>query len=77
MDAKNIETAPLKDPLALLERELISAYLMGAGYDVEALRARHDDEARKLLAEASQYASARLSEAEARFHYLHSLRGEA
>ena len=70
------EVVPMKDPMTLLENELITAYLVGAGHDVDALRARHDDEARKLLAEASLYASARLTEMESRSHYLHALRGE-
>ena len=65
------------DPLAEIERQLISAYVAGAGHDLLELRARTDDEARRLLAEASRYASARLSEIEARSHYLHELHGEA
>jgi hypothetical protein len=69
-------TTPLEEPLAELERELITAYVSGAGEQVEQLRLRTDDAARRLLTEASLYASARLSEAEARFHYLRSLRAE-
>jgi hypothetical protein len=68
--------APLHDPMAELERHLISAYLTGAGHDFHELLIRTDDEARRLLAEASQYASTRLSEVEARSRYLHKLRGE-
>lgn len=67
---------PLHDLLADLERHLISAYVTGAGHDLEALLARTDDDARRLLAEASQYASAKLSEVEARSQYLHHLHGE-
>ena len=67
---------PLHDLLADLERHLISAYVTGAGHDLEELLARTDDEARRLLAEASQYASAKLSEVEARSQYLHHLHGE-
>ena len=70
------DQTPLHEPLAELERQLISAYLAGAGYDVDQLRARTDDEARRLLAEASGYASAKLSEVEARSHYLHNLHGQ-
>jgi hypothetical protein len=67
---------PLEEPLAQLERQLISAYVAGAGQDLETLLARHDEDARKLLAEASLYASARLTEVESRSHYLQKLRGE-
>lgn len=67
---------PLHDLLADLERHLISAYVTGAGHDLEELLARTDDDARRLLAEASQYASAKLSEVEARSQYLHHLHGE-
>ena len=68
--------APLEEPLAELERHLISAYVAGAGHDLQELLQRNDDAARKLLAEASGYASEKLSEVEARSHYLHALRGE-
>jgi hypothetical protein len=66
---------PLEEPLAQLERQLIHEYLAGSGHDVHTLMERNDDEARKLLAEASLYASDRLSEVEARSHYLRKLRG--
>ena len=67
----------MEDPLAELERHLIAAFIAGAGHDPDTLASRHDDEARRLLAEASLYASEKLSEVEARSHYLRSLRGEA
>lgn len=67
---------PLHDPLAELERHLISAYVAGAGHNLEELLARTDEQARRLLAEASRHASAKLSEVEARSHYLHRLHGE-
>jgi hypothetical protein len=70
------ETAPLHEPLATLEHQLICAYLAGAGHDLHELRARTDADARRLLAEASRYASAKLSEIEARSHYVHQLHGE-
>jgi hypothetical protein len=63
-------------PLAELERHLIDAYLAGAGYTYDELSVRDDDAARRLLAEASQYASERLSEIDARSQYVHELRGE-
>lgn len=69
-------TQPLHDPLAEIERALLRAYVAGAGHDLDTLMARHDDEARRLLSEASRYASARLSEVEARSDYLHRLHGD-
>jgi hypothetical protein len=77
MTVNDTTTTPLEEPLAELERQLISAYVAGAGEDLETLLTRDDEAARKLLAEASLYASARLTEVESRSHYLHRLRGEA
>ena len=73
---KEMPSEPMRDPLAELERELEAAYVIGAGHDLQQLRDRNDAEARAILAAASTYASARLSELEARFHYLRSLRGQ-
>ena len=70
------QDAQLHEPLADLERELIVAYLAGAGYDLHDLLGRTDAEARRLLAEASRYASAKLCEVEARSQYVHRLHGE-
>lgn len=68
--------AQMKEPLAELEKELITAYVAGAGQDFQNLLARNDEEARRLLSDASLYATARLTEIESRSHYLRSLRGE-
>lgn len=70
-----IEGQPLNQPLDELERELITAYLAGAGLDYHALLARHDEEARTLLAAASRYATEKLCEIEARSHYVAALGG--
>ena len=70
------DTVPIHEPLAELEHQLISAYVAGAGHDLRELLARSDEDAKRLLAEASRYASAKLSEIEARSHYLHHLHGE-
>lgn len=71
----NPPSAPVGDPMARLERQLIHAYLAGAGHTFDNLIARNDDDARRLLREASRYASAKLTEAEARLHYLRQLHG--
>jgi hypothetical protein len=69
-------TEPMHDPLAELERELVTAFVKGAGHDLQDLLSRGDPEARGILKEASLYASTRLSEVEGRLHYLRSLRGQ-
>jgi hypothetical protein len=66
----------MEEPLAELERRLIEEYLPGAGHDPAALRARTDPETRALLRDAATYASTRLSEVEARSHYVRNLHGQ-
>ena len=68
--------APLEEPLAELERRLMSEYVASLGQDLHALLNRHDDEAKRILTDASQYATARLTEVESRSHYVRSLHGE-
>jgi hypothetical protein len=75
MNPNDVDTPPLEEPLAELERQLISAYVAGAGQDLYTLLARHDEAARKLLADASRHASEKLSEIESRLHYLRKLHG--
>ncbi len=70
------DVVPHDQPLAVLEREIINAFIRGAGYDPAELRTRSDETAKKVLALATEFASARLSEVEARLHYLRSLKGE-
>jgi hypothetical protein len=72
----SFERAPLQEPLAELERQLINAYVVGAGEDLQLLRSRTDAQARQILAEASRYASEKLSEIEARLHYIRTLHGD-
>ena len=76
MKTNSTDRPPLEEPLAELERQLISAYVAGAGQDLEALLVRNDDAARQLLADASLHASDKLSEIEARSHLLRKLRGQ-
>lgn len=75
MTATEFNAAPLEDPLAEIERHLMSAYVAGAGQDLHDLLHRTDDAAHALLADASRYASGKLSEIEARSHYLRAMRG--
>ena len=77
MKTNHEDRQPWEEPLAALERELLTAYVAGAGQDLHALLNRDDEAAQRLLTEASVYASSRLTEVESRLHYLRSLRGEA
>lgn len=68
-------TPAAEDPLAQLEKQLIHAYLAGAGSDYQALVGRTDDTARELLAMATRYASQKLAEVELRSHFVRALHG--
>jgi hypothetical protein len=73
MANRDPDVSPLHDPLAQLERHLIDDYLLGLGYDPDALRQRRDAAARALMAAASQHAALRLTEVESRAHYIREL----
>jgi hypothetical protein len=75
VDAELLDRPPLVDLIAELERAFINEYLTSHGYD-PLTRASLSEEARRALdKEASLYASARLSEVEARAHYIHDIHG--
>jgi hypothetical protein len=76
MTMHEIDRPPIEEPLAALERLLISEYVAAAGLDLATLLSRHDEQATKILTEASQHAAVRLAEVEARCHYLKKLHGE-
>lgn len=75
MARTDIEPNPLQPPLGNLERTLIDEFLRLRGLDREALGKLPDAERHDLLAEASSYASSRLTEIESRSHYVHDLHG--
>jgi hypothetical protein len=64
---------PIQSPLGQLERSLIEGFLRANGYDSPKLAALGDEQRARLLKEASLYASARLSEIEARSHYVEEM----
>jgi hypothetical protein len=68
---------PLEDPERQLERAFIDEFLHGRGYDAAALHALAPEERDRLLREASVYAGTKLTEVEARAHYVSELRGGA
>jgi hypothetical protein len=67
------DTPRLENAFAQLERSLIDDYLRMLGHDPDALRARGDREARRLLVDASTHAAMKLTEVESRAHYVHDI----
>jgi hypothetical protein len=68
--------APRLDDLhARLERTLIDEFLESRGYNRESLAGLSADAARALLRAASEHASLKLAEVEARAHYVEEVHG--
>ena len=78
MNAKPIENVePVEDRNALLEKALIEEYLKEKGYSHEELKKLPADLVEKLMKEASQYASLKMEEVEARAHFVKELHDDA
>ncbi len=71
------QTEPVEDPNALLEKALIEEYLHEKGYSHEDLKKLSADLVEKLMREASQYASLKMEEVEARAHFIKELHDDA
>ena len=71
-----IDRAPIEDPNADLERALIDEFIRARGFDPMRLRDLPDEQRRRLQHEASAHAAARLTEMEARAHYIDELHGQ-
>ena len=69
------ETNRLQPPLVGLERTLINEFLRARGLDPESLDGLGEAERHALMAEASTYASMRLTEIESRSHFVDELHG--
>jgi hypothetical protein len=67
---------PGEDPEAQLENTLIDEFLRANGVDPSALRELPEDEAKRILAEASTYAATKLAEVESRAHFIHEIHGK-
>lgn len=75
MDAERSDRPPLVERTAELERAFINEYLASHGYDPLTRAALSDEAHRALFRAANLYASVRLSEVEARAHYVHDIHG--
>ena len=71
---KNSSPSPEDETRALLEQGLIDEYLKDKGYDREGLKKLPKDEARRIMIEASTFASGKLSEIETKARYKKNLR---
>jgi hypothetical protein len=65
----------LSDPHGPLEQRLIEEYLAARGHTRHSLATLAGSEAESLLRAASEYASLRLAEMEARAHYVDEIGG--
>lgn len=74
MDAPDDVTRPLQDPGGQLERAFINEYLAARGYD-RTIDAMPPELRARILSEASSYAAGKLTEIEARAHFVHDLHG--
>jgi hypothetical protein len=61
-------------PFGQIEQSLIEEFLRSRGHDTRSVEALPAAERHALLAEASVYASSKLTEVESRSHYLDELR---
>jgi len=76
MTTKEPDARAMEDPEGQLESALIEEFLRGRGFDPAALHALPEDEAKRVLTEASVYAAGKLAEVEARAHFVHEIHGE-
>ena len=74
---KTDQTEPVEDRNALLEKALIEEYLHEKGFSHEDLKNLPADLVEKLMREASQYASLKMEEVEARAHFIKELHDNA
>ncbi len=67
--------APMEDPEARLEQMYIEEYLHGKGHTWESARKLPEEETKRLMTEASTFASTKLAEVNARAHAVEDIHG--
>ncbi len=70
-------TEPIEDRSALLEYSLIEEYLKENGYSHKDLKKLPAELVEKLMKDASQYASLKMEEVQARAHFVKELHDDA
>ena len=66
---------PMQEPEASLEKMYMEAYLQSKGYTLHGICDLPEGEAKRLMTEASAYASVKLTEVEARAHFVEEIHG--
>jgi len=72
-----VNVEPTEDPNAVVENALIEEYLKEHGYTHESLKKLPPKLVKKIMQEASQYASLKMEEVEARAHFVKELHDDA
>ncbi len=72
-----LDAEPVEDPNAMLEKALMEEFLKEKGYSLEGLKGLSAELAEKLMKEASQNASLKLEEVEARAKFVKELQDSA
>jgi hypothetical protein len=70
------DAQPIEDQTAHLEQALIDDFIRMRGHDPAHLGALPAEERELLLKQAALYAASKLTEVEARAHYVHNIHGE-
>ncbi len=65
----------MQDPQEKLAQMYVDEYLKGKGYSVKSLCKLTEEEAKKIMAEASTYAACKLAEAEHRARIMDEIHG--
>jgi hypothetical protein len=76
MTAKEPDARAMEDPEGHLEDALIEEFLRARGIDAGALHVLPEVDAKRLLTEASAYATSKLAEVAARAHFVHEIHSE-
>jgi hypothetical protein len=67
----------LEDKQAELARSFIEERLKGQGYSLKTICQLPEEEARRIMIDASVYASVKLAEVEDKAHFVHSIHGSS
>ena len=71
------DVEPTEDPNTMMENALIAEFLKQKGYTHDDLKKLPAEMVEKLMKEASQYASLKMEEVEARAHFVKELHDDA